>query len=56
MSIHTSFPCKDCNRDFPTAEAFSNHFEREEGTAIIIGCEPDLFNHSSKPKKVEREA
>lgn len=51
MSIHTSFPCSDCKDDFPTAEAFSNHFERQEGTAIIIGCKGKV-----KAERAERSA
>lgn len=44
------FPCKDCKREFETAKAFSDHFERvkdleavrtgenREGSGVIIGC------------------
>lgn len=37
-----SYPCRDCNRAFGTAEEFSNHFSRLEvdgqPTIIITGC------------------
>lgn len=38
MSVHDSFPCKDCGQEFKTSEAFSDHFERVEGTILIKGC------------------
>lgn len=51
MSVHDSFPCSSCKVDFPTAEAFSDHFERVEGTILIKDCKGKV-----KGERAERAA
>lgn len=54
MSIH-DFTCKDCKTTYPSAEEFSNHFRRADGSSIeIIGCKDRVKERVNE--KTERPA
>jgi hypothetical protein len=38
MREYPAYPCKDCNVEFPTAKAFSDHLHDPGRNAVVVKC------------------